>query len=234
MAYTRFAGQGDAFGWYDGRRITLGGLRPDTDYRLICGQERHDIHSDARGAWSGQLLHDVPLCLARGEHPVLWDEARITAAQAALLTRKRETPPPTEKEPAPEPAEPEPEPAPEPEPTPEREPEAAPVIYRPASSGIPVDALPALQWPEGAAQLKQIFRENRPARLFDLPGFRTVRCREAGVDCCFGFRARDDRVCEVLYGVRARGGMVPPRGLQGYRYQRALDGSGYWVLRQLV
>ena len=56
--------------------------------------------------------------------------------------------------------------------------------------------------------------------------------REAGMPCCFGIRVRDDRVCGVLYAVRARGGMIPPKGLTGYRYEQALDGAGYWVLRQ--
>ena len=37
-----------------------------------------------------------------------------------------------------------------------------------------------------------------------------------------------------LYAVQARGGMLPPKGLAGYRYQRAADGKGYWTLIQEV
>ena len=60
------------------------------------------------------------------------------------------------------------------------------------------------------------------------------KAHEAGMDCCFGYQTKEDCVSEVLYGVRARGSLMPPKGLQGYRYERALDGSGYWVLRQRV
>ena len=73
---------------------------------------------------------------------------------------------------------------------------------------------------------------NRPAAVFADRAWRTVRVREAGMPCCFGIRVRDDRVCGMLYAVRARGGMIPPKGLTGYRYEQALDGAGYWVLRQ--
>lgn len=49
-----------------------------------------------------------------------------------------------------------------------------------------------------------------------------------------GVRVGERRVTAVLYAVQARGGMLPPKGLAGYRYQRAADGKGYWTLIQEV
>ena len=89
MTYTRLSGNGAAFGWLREGKITVGGLLPDTDYQLICERDRFPVRTDAGGAWSGQLLHDVPLCVAIGDKPVLWDENRINAASASALLAPR-------------------------------------------------------------------------------------------------------------------------------------------------
>ena len=228
MAYTRFSGVGTAFGWRADARITLGGLRPDTDYALVCERESYPIHTDAQGAWSGQVLHDVPLCVALADRPVLYDESRVNAVSAAALLTARKAP--AEQETARE-AICEAEIMPEAE---QDEKTAEVIVYRQPTDQEPVDRLPALHWPKGAESLRPYFADHLPVRLMADLSWRTVRVREGGMSCCFGYRAVNDRVSEVLYGVRARGGMVPPRGLQGYMYERMLDGGGYWVLRQRV
>lgn len=243
MTYTRLSGNGAVFGWFREGKITVGGLLPDTDYQLICERDRFPVHTDAGGAWSGQLLHDVPLCVAVGDKPVLWDENRINAASASALLAPRAQKPAEEIKDEPARAEtPEAIPAREADSVAEADAaaeadvavEADPVQYREPSRNPPVDALPALEWPRAAAQIKPYFETRLPVKLFDAPGWRVVKAHEAGMDCCFGYQTKEDRVNEVLYGVRARGSLMPPKGLQGYRYERALDGSGYWVLRQRV
>lgn len=233
MSYARLTGRGAAFGWISDGRITAGGLRPETEYLLVCERDRFPIRTDARGAWTGQVLHDVPLCVAAGSRAALWDESRISEAAAAALLTPREEPAvrETRQETQQEAAEPEPIPIETEEEAQEEEP---PTQYRAPSANAPVDALPELVWPAAAAQLKPYFDRLPPVRLFEDPGWRQVKAQESGMTCCFGYRAADDRVCEVLYGVRARGGLTPPKGLQGYRYERAADGGGYWVLRQRV
>lgn len=225
MEYVRFGSREGAFGWQREGRVTLGGLMPETDYQLVCAQGEIPLRTDANGAWSGRLLHDVPLCVALADRVILWNETRETAASAAALLAGRRAPVP---ERLPEP------PAQTQEPMEEVTAEEQPVSYREPSGGLPVDRLPTLIWPARAAQLKPYFDSHCPSRPLNAPCWRLVDVREAGMRCCFGYRAQDDRVCEVLYGVQARGGLVPPKGLQGYRYERGLDGSGYWVLRQAV
>ena len=226
MAYTRFSGSGPAFGWRADTRITVGGLRPHTAYTLECERDSYPLHTDAQGACSGQVLHGTPLCVALDGQPVLYDESRVNAISAAAMLAARKAPRRQAPEAAPA------DEAREADKPPEKKPEE--VVYRQPSAAEPVDALPALSWPPAAEKLRPYFAENQPVRLLEDLSWRTVRSQEGGVSCCFGYRASGDRVSEVLYGVRARGSMVPPRGLQGYGYERMLDGSGYWTLRQRV
>lgn len=112
---------------------------------------------------------------------------------------------------------------------------AAPVILREPSQAEPVDALPSLVWPKGTEGIKPYFGMYPPIALFDAPLWRFVRVpgQGAGV-CCVGYRAENDRVTQTVHAVRARGGLIPPKGLQGYRYQRGMDGQGYWTLWRRV
>lgn len=231
MAYTRFSGNSPAFGWRADARVTVGGLKPHTDYSLVCERDSYPLHTDAQGAWTGQILHDVPLCVALADQPVLYDESRVNAVSAAAMLAARKAPPPRE-----EPAEiANPAPAVEERRIVENaEEKPGPISYRQPSDQEPADALPELSWPKEAQKLRPYFAENRPVRLLNDLSWRTVQAQEGGMTCCFGYRVRNDQVSEVLYGVRARGSMVPPRGLQGYAYERMLDGSGYWTLRQRV
>lgn len=212
MTYVRLTGRNGAFGWQREGRVTLGGLRPRQAYGLLCDGGAMDFQSDAQGAWSGQGKGAV-ICVFRGGQAVLWNENRVNQAGSQSLLTARQAPPPMPPTP----------------PSPERPKEKA-ITYRPISDAPPVDALPVLRWPDAAAQLRPYFDSLRPCGLF--PGWRTVRTREAGMPCCFGYHAQGDRVDGLLYGVQARGSMLPPKGLQGYSYERAADGQGYWVLRQ--
>lgn len=229
MAYGRFTGEGGAFGWCLDGRITLGGLPAHADLTLVGEREQIPITTDAQGAWSGRMVHDVPLCVARESRVLLYDESRIGAPAAAALVAVRREPPVPREEPVPR--EQPPAPSEPPPPPMEDTPVPASTVYRAPSKAPSVDALPSLAWPRQAEQLKPYFDTLPPIRLFDAPGWRFVRAREAGMNCCFGICSREDRVAEVLYGVRARGGMIPPKGLQGYSYRQALDGAGYWVLQ---
>ena len=215
MTYTRLTGRNGAFGWQRESRISLGGLRPRQTYGLLCDGGGMEVQTDSQGAWSGQGK-GVLVCVSRGGQAVLWNENRVNQAGAQALLAARQAPPP---------------PAPSPAPPPEKPKEKA-VAYRKPANTPPVDALPALHWPEAAAQLRPYFDSLRPSALF--PGWRTVRTREAGMPCCFGYHVQGDRVDGLLYGVQARGSLLPPKGLQGYSYERAADGQGYWVLRQSV
>ncbi|MBQ9197474.1 MAG: hypothetical protein IJ157_09595 [Clostridia bacterium] len=224
MAYMRFAGSGNAFGWRADSRVTVGGLLPDAEYTLVCERESYPFRTDARGAWTGQVLHDVPLCIALDGRPVLYDESRGGAAAALALLAARSKPQvgiPVE--PAEEAEQPE-----------GARTAAETVKYRQASESAPVDALPPLIWPSAAEGLRPYFENGKSTRLLRDLSWRTVRAQEGGMSCCFGIRIVNDRVCEALYGVRARGGIAPPRGLEGYRFERMLDGGGYWTLRQRV
>ena len=236
MAYTRMIGEGGAFGWHQGQALVLGGLEERREYLLLCETGTQPFTSDAGGSARVPLRYGAPLCVAVGTHVVLYDGDRVSREAATALVAARHSPPPrTEPTIRQAPISEVPAAVPEPpRPTPpdERAP-AQPVPYRAPSDAPPVDALPALIWPAAAEQLRPYFEKNRPLRLLSAPGWRTVRVQQAGLPCCLGYRAEGDRVSAVLYAVRARGSMLPPKGLQGYRYERLADG-GYWVLRQRV
>lgn len=234
MAYVRLNGTGEAFGWMMGERVTLGALTAGREYLLIGDQGEAALTADTQGAWQGTPGCGVPLVLTeRDGGMALYNEERLTAAAAVLLAQEKTHKKAPEAR-APEKTLPETESAPaaQTEKTPEVT--AEEVEYRAVSENAPVDALPALEWPQAAEKLRPLFMKNRPIRLFDAPGWRFVQTLEAGMQCCFGYRAEEDRVAEVLYGVRARGGLSAPKGLQGYQYQRAVNGEGYWTLRQTV
>lgn len=107
-----------------------------------------------------------------------------------------------------------------------------PYALRPAGTGEPVDALPALQWPAAARDLRGFFRGRMPFAPFRAPGWRFVRAPSAipGVAyCALGYWARDARVRKTAWAVP---GMPqrPPVPLPGYRYRPGNQGMGYWVI----
>jgi len=215
--------------------MTVGGLSPATACWAVGEEEMISFETDGQGCWNGPLPCGIPLCIVQQGKPVLFDGSRTDREGAAQLYQYRIRPPQRQPEP-PENAKPEKaaEETEQAEATADSRIPETPAAYRKPADTPPVDALPELAWPEGTEQLKPYFKKHRPLRLFNSPGWRTVRVQEAGAVYCFGYFARNDRITEVMYGMQARGGMIPPKGLQGYRYERALDGSGYWVLRQRV
>lgn len=231
MAYIRLSGTDGAFGWMMGERMTLGALKGKNTYLLLGDTGEFAVTCDTQGAWQGTPDCGVPLVLLHQDSGsmALYNEERLTYAAAILLAQERMNQKKAKAAPAQEALVQQavPEPAQE-----AAEPEK--ITYRVPSDAKNVDALPELVWPDGAEKLRPLFVKNRPIRLFDEPGWRFVQTQEAGMKCCFGYRAAEDRVAEVLYGVQARGGLTAPKSLQGYQYKRALQGEGYWTLRQRV
>lgn len=239
--YVRFSGSAGAFGWATQQEnvcaVALGGLKPGAAYLLLTEQGNTAFVADGRGAWRGMSAQGVPLAVATAQGELaLYDDGRISPVAAVLLVRERLNPPPApacqmEKD-SPAPAEEQIQPAAE---SSEDVQQEAPVHYRAISDQAPVDALPALLWPGEAEKLRPFFQKNRPVRLFDWPGWRFVAVQMMdGAACHIGVRMHQGRVEEVMYAVQARGGMIAPRGLAGYRYQRAADGRGHWVMQRKV
>ena len=227
MAYVRMSGTAGAFGWHQGQALVLGGLDERREYLLLGETGEQRFVSDGQGGARVPLACGAPLCVAEGERVILYDPGRVDREAAAALVASRRAPVPERR------AEPPAAIAQEEMLEEEEPPVAEAVAYRAPSQEPPVDRLPELIWPEGAAQLRPYFEKHTPLRLLDAPGWRTVQVREGSVLYCLGRHVLSDRVDEVMYALRARGSMIPPKGLQGYRYERLADG-GYWVLRQKV
>lgn len=107
---------------------------------------------------------------------------------------------------------------------------------RPAGAGAPVDALPALEWPPAAAELRVYFETLTPIAPFDAPGWRFVRVPSPlrGIPyCAVGYHAQDCRVTQVAYAVPGTPHRAPA-ALPGYRYQVGRGGVGYWTLWRRV
>ncbi|MBQ7455483.1 MAG: hypothetical protein IJS53_03470 [Clostridia bacterium] len=220
MAYTRLSGE-DGFGWYQGQALTLGGLRPETEYLLLCEEGQQTVTADAQGSARARLSLGAPLCLALQGRLALFNESRITRDAAAALLLARTQPKATAQEAPPEGK------------AAETDKEAPSVTFRKPADAPPADALPALVWPKGLEELRACFDKNPPVRLLDEAGWRAVRLPGAGARCCVARHATGDRVDGVLYAVQARGSLIPPKGLKGYRFEQLADG-GYWVLRTAV
>ena len=237
MNYVRLTGEGAAFGWQSEQegtwRLTLGGCAAGEC--LVIGEEgTAKVQLDGSGAYRGDTRCGRALCVAALPEGTLlaYDVQRLSRQEARILCRERTQPAAPVRQ-----AEPEEPPAIAPEPLPEpvqtEEEAACEICYRDAPETPPVDALPHLVWPGTAKKLRPYFEKSRPLRLFDWPQWRMLRWQHmGGVPCYVGVRVGERCVTGVLYAVQARGGMLPPKGLAGYRYQRAADGQGYWTLIQ--
>lgn len=244
MDYVRLTGDHGAFGWQcrqEGAwQATLGGCggRPC----LLIGEKgERSVSCDASGTWRGDSGCGRILCVAalpEGE-VLLYDVQRLSRQEARVLCRERSRP---------QPAKP-PQDAKTPQDkttdTPDQEQQMQddgqkmqqsdqPIRYRTPAQTTPVDALPALQWPDRIGNLRAYFEKNRPIRLFDWPQWRMIRWQNiGGAPCYVGVRIGEERISAVMYAVKARGGLLPPKGLSGYRYQQGQDG-GYWTLVQAL
>ena len=226
QGYTQLTGLNGAFGW--GRRspegrveMTLGGLKKCESYTL-AGKER--IRTDESGSWHGSVRDEVPLYVAQcGDGKLmLYNEERTDRQAAALLARRfaEKRKPAAVPEKKPETA------------IPHKEPEKA-VVYRTRLSDRAIDALPKLVWPPKEKKIRPYFEKNRPIRVLDAPAWHFVQVQGSGVPCYAGYRVQEDRVCEVAWAVQARGAMLPPNGMQGYRYTRCAVGA-CWLMTKSV
>ena len=215
-SYIGLTGRGDAFGW--GKRnaqgeyeITLGGLSPRTVYAL-GSKERAE--SDSRGNIK-RVVACMPLYVADGAGAVvLHDAGRLSYEEARMLALPAEAPvsAPAAAETAETPSE---------------------TLYRTRLHDAPVDALPKRVWPRGHEKLRALTESGKPAGILPYPWRFTVIPGSGGM-CFAGYAAKHGRVVKTAYAVRARGGLMQPKALQGYRFIRSEAGENYWMYVQSV
>lgn len=240
MDYVRLTGEQGAFGWQcmqDGLwQATLGGCG-ERPCLLIGDKGEKRIACDVSGAWRGNSECGRIVCVAalpEGE-ALLYDVQRLSRQEARVLCRERSRPKVAKPLQEAKPVEDKAENAPQQEkPCENAQALQEEITYRAPSTAAPVDALPALQWLEKIDNLRAYFEKNRPIRLFDWPQWRMIRWQNmGGAPCYVGVRIGEERILAVMYAVKARGGLLPPKGLAGYRYQHGQDG-GYWTLVQTL
>lgn len=216
--YVRMTGAGGAFGWAirsgDGYAAALGGLSPRMEYTLWLQDGKMDVRMDAQGTWRGMSLHSAPLAVSRAERLVMHDAQAISPVDAALLIapKKEKAAKVMETQKI------------------RQEEKTESVAYRAISTQPGVDALPEILWRGEAKKLQPYFQQKHPVHLFDAPGWKYVQVSDTpGTEAYVGVHVQGDCTDAVLYAVRARGGMAPPKALRGYRYRQ-----GYWVLERPV
>lgn len=212
--YVALSGREGAFGWgrknaLGGYDLSLSGLKPESRYTL---DDARAVLSDARGCWQGQT-EKMPRFVAEmpSGRAVLCDEARMAWEEAMLLAA------PKKSKPAP----------------PKVIQIEEKVQYRTRLHAQGVDALPVLQWPRGSESLRACFEKSKPVRVLPLPWRFAVVPGTKG-QCLVGYLAKADSIIKTAYAVRAKGGLLQPKGLQGYSYVRSETGEGYWLLEKDV
>lgn len=213
--YMALSGREGAFGWSredaDGCITALGGLLPGGEYTL-SSKER--ITADAQGRWQGRQRAAL-LFVSHAGQVILCDESRITWQEAALLqqTEKMQTPTPAAEK--------------------ESKAQQEPVQYRTRLHAQPVDALPQLRWLNGCEKLRACFLQEKPVRVLPYP-WRFVQVRGMGGEGLAGCLTERGCITKTAAAVRARGGLLQPRGLKGYEYVKTDTGEAYWMLIQSV
>lgn len=217
--YAALCGRDGAFGWAresgpGSFSVSLSGLKAGQTYML---DGRREIVTDVRGAWQGDT-EEAPAFAAEKAtgYVILCDEGRMTWEEAALQAapRRQKIAPRenTEKEVVQK---------------------KEKVQYRTRLHGQSVDALPALQWPKGSEDLRACFEKGPPVCVLPLP-WRFALVPGTKGQCLVGVLQKSGRIIKIAYAVRAKGGLLQPRGLQGYKYVRSESGEGYWLLEQSV
>lgn len=219
-AYIGLTGRGEAFGW--GKQnaqgeyaVTLGGLLPHTVYTL---GSQGEFKTDGRGSIQ-TVTADMPLYIASAaDGSVVLHDAEMLSYEEALMlaapVKKTETKEIMQPQLAPVQ-------------------ETQPVIYRTRLHGVPVDALPHRMWPKGQEKLRTLMESGKPVGILPFPWRFTVIPGSGGM-CFAGYAAKGGRVVKTAYAVRAKGGLMQPKALQGYRYIRSETGEGYWMYFQTV
>lgn len=216
-SYVALSGRDGAFGWSkaaggDGYTVAFGGLQAGETYTLPTGEH---ITADENGRWQGRLS-DSPCYVARGSRVILCDENSLTWEEAALLLR----PVPKERVQMGSREE-------KTEETTER------TVYRTRLNDSPIDALPAVAWPKSLNKIRACFEKGKPRRVLPYP-WRFVRVPGMQGEYLIGCLTENERITKTAYAVRAKGGLLQPKGLNGYDYVRTDTGECYWMLLQDV
>ena len=210
--YIALSGRDGAFGW--GREtlsgeyeLTFSGLQAGKVYLLPDGER---ITADAGGGWCGRRKA-VPEYVMREGKIVLCDEQRISWAEATLMiapAKKQEQPLPRLQE---------------------VKKQEITTTYRTHLHGENVDALPQVRWPAKCEEIRRCVEEGMPTYVLPHPWrFATVPGTKG--QCAAGRYIQDGRITKTAVAVRARGGLIQPKGLQGYSYVRTEADQSYWML----
>ena len=215
-SYMALSGRDGAFGWSkaaggDGYTVSFGGLKIGEVYTLPTGER---ITADENGRWQGRLS-ESPRYVAQGGQVILCDESSLTWEEAALLLRPAKKVQPVKYT--------------------EEKTEETPVdtVYRTRLNICPVDALPVIIWPKSLGKIRACFDKGQPRRVLPYP-WRFVRVPGMQGEYLIGCLTENDRITKTAYAVRAKGGLLQPKGLQGYDYVRTDTGECYWMLLQDV
>ena len=101
--------------------------------------------------------------------------------------------------------------------------------YRTHLHGENVDALPQVRWPAKCEEIRRCVEEGMPTYVLPHPWrFATVPGTKG--QCAAGRYIQDGRITKTAVAVRARGGLIQPKGLQGYSYVRTEADQSYWML----
>ena len=218
--YVALSGREGAFGWSKetaaGAFLTaLGGLGRQETYTLSDGGS---ITTDDRGNWQGvrpEALRFVACC----GRVILCDENQLSWEEAALLAQpKAEKPMPQQVQPAEKPV---------------RVPEKQSIVYRARLHDAPVDALPAVHWPRGCEKLRAMLAQEKPVRVLPFP-WRFAAVPGTNAQQLAGCLLENGCITKTAFAVRAKGGLLQPKGLHGYDYVRTDTGENYWMLIQNV
>ena len=216
--YVALNGRDGAFGW--GRRgsdeeytLTFSGLIAGKSYMLPEGES---ITADSGGMWHGKRK-EMPLFILADGKVILCDESSISWEEAAL----RLTPEKKKREPQ------------------EIRTESVKtngknqIVYRTHLNGESVDALPLVVWPKGCGEIRACMEKGLPTRVLPYPWRFTVVPGTNG-QCMVGRLLENGRITKTAAAVRAKGGLMQPKGLQGYDYVRTDTGEAYWMLIRSV
>lgn len=235
----------------EGALLTARGLKAGEKCTL-CGRRGETVtalgvfDADRGGGLNTRIGERADELLLTGENgaPLLY-MGRDLPTFLWLLRRAQQKPEPEKPEPKKsEPKKPEPEKS-EPEkpvsaaplPIKKEPPSAAKTQRKEAYSlrdpgeGAPVDALPALLWPEEARQFEPYFERFPPVGMALPAGWRCVRVRpESGPEYILGRRETEDRVDVMLFARRCAGGADLAQGEALY----GADGTQYRALYREV
>ena len=211
-SYIALSGRDGAFGW--GREtpdgvyeLTFSGLQAGKEYLLPDGER---IMANADGGWFGRKKA-MPHYVTCEGRLVLCDEQCISWEEAALLT----VPEKPQKQSLPQ--------------IQKTEEQKGKTTFRTHLHGKGVDALPHILWPAGSEEIRRCMENGTPVYILPHP-WRFVIVPGTKGQCAAGRYMQDGRITKTAAAVRARGGLIQPKGLQGYSYVPTQAGQAYWML----